>query len=135
MCCATCTRCRSPAPSGRGTCGRTTSPTRSTTGSTGSPRRWCSGRTAARAAPRTCVLRLAQPPTGERDGDADQRDDRTEYGPLGRVAHRAAQHHAKPLEREQHAESRNDNAEYSEDDTEYRENSAHAFSLHFVNWQ
>ena len=52
----------------------------------------------------------------------------------GRVAHRAAQHHPKALEREQHAESRNDNADYSEQDTEYLESSAHAFSLQFVNW-
>ena len=37
-----CTRCPSRAPSGRGTCGRTTSPTPSTTGSTASRRRWCS---------------------------------------------------------------------------------------------
>ena len=57
------------------------------------------------------ALRLAPAGRGDRDGDADQRDDRAEDGPSGGVAHRAARHHPESLKREQQTEQRDDHAD------------------------
>ncbi len=50
-----------------------------------------------RIASRPTSLGLASASRGDRDGDADQRDDRTEDGPGGGVAHRTARHRSESL--------------------------------------
>src|SRR5882757_8170929 len=66
------------------------------------------------------VLGLAAAGCADRDGDADQRNDRTDDGPGGGVAHRATADDAEALQSPQQTEQRYDH-------TNHYESNAHAF--------